>query len=419
METPDYPRSRIPNVALVRRHFTSHELQDVEGELRNQLHQAGLSARIRPGQRIAITVGSRGVADIALIVRVIIGELRRLDAKPFIVPTMGSHGGATAEGQRDLIAEYGITEEAMGVPILSSMDTVVLGQSPHGATIHMDRNAYGADGVIVVARVKNHTSFRAPIESGLCKMMAIGLGKQRGAESIHAHGLVENIPEAARIIIETGKVVLGVATVEDSYHRPARVVVTPPERIHETDRDLLRLSNRMMPRVPFDELDVLVVDWMGKNISGAGMDSNVVGMWRGSDIPPCPPFYRRVVVLNVTPESHGNCIGIGAADFTTQKLMNQFDAKKSYWNALTANMPEAARIPIVLETDVEAVEAALRSAQPQGGDPRMVRIKNTLDLEEFYVTAPLLDQLRNDPEYEILSDLAPMPSDGQGNLLWG
>ena len=413
----DYPRSKIPEVALVRRHFSSYELQDIAGELRQQLRQAGLSDRVKAGQRIAITVGSRGVADIALIVRTIIEELRRLDARPFIVPAMGSHGGATAEGQRQLIAEYGVTEEAMGVPILSSMETVVLGQSPEGATIHMDRNAHEADGVVVVGRVKNHTSFRAPIESGLCKMMAIGLGKQRGAESIHGHGLAANIPEAARIMIETGKILLGVATVENSYHRPYKIVVTPPERIHDTDRELLQLSSRLMPRVPFDELDVLVVDWMGKNISGAGMDSNVVGMWRGSDIPPCPPYYRRVVVLNVTPESHGNCVGIGAADFTTRKLMDQFDAEKTYWNALTANVPEAARVPIVLESDVEAVETALRSALPEGGDSRMVRIKNTLDLEEFYVTAPLLEQLRGNPEYELLRDLGPMPGDDRGNLL--
>ncbi len=414
----DYPRSPIPEVALVRRRFSSYRLEDVEGELRRQLRQAGLSERVHAGQRIAVTVGSRGVDNIALVIGIIVHELKRLGADPFLVPAMGSHGGATAEGQRELIAEYGITEETMGVPILSSMETVVLGKTPHGATVHMDKNAFEADGVIVVNRVKNHTSFRAPIESGLCKMMAIGLGKQRGAESVHDHGLAANIPETAGIMLGTGKIVLGVATVEDSYHHTCKVVATPPEKIHDTDRELLRLSSQLLPRVPFDELDVLVVDWMGKNISGAGMDNNVVGMWRGTDDPPCPPMYRRVVVLNVTPESHGNCVGIGAADFTTRKLMDQFDAKKSYWNALTANVPQAARIPLVLENDVEAVEVALRSARPQGGDFRMVRVRNTLELEEMWVTAPLLEELLADPEYELLHGLAPMPRDDRGNLLW-
>ncbi len=414
----DYPRSTIPDVALVRRHFSSHHLEDVAGEVRRQLHQTDLPGRVKAGQRIAITAGSRGVANIALILRVIVDELKKLDARPFIVPAMGSHGGATAQGQVDLIAEYGITQESMGVPILSSMETVVLGRTPQGATVHMDRNAYNADGVIVVNRVKNHTSFRASIESGLCKMMAIGLGKQLGAESIHDHGLALNIPEAARVIMGTGKIVLGVATVENGYHDVSKIVVAPPERIHDTDRELLELSSRLLPRVPFDELDVLVVDWMGKNISGGGMDSNVIGMWRGNDESTSLPLYRRVVVLNVTPESHGNCVGIGAAEFTTRKLMEQFDAAKTYWNALTANDPSAARIPISLDTDVEAVEVALRSAKPQGGDFRMVRIKSTLDLRDLYVTLPLLNQLQDNPEFEVLRGPGPMPRDERGNLLW-
>ena len=413
-----YPRSPIPDVALVRRHFSSEHIEDVAGAVRDQLAKVGLSQRVEPGQRIAVTAGSRGVANIATIIGTIIEELKKLDAEPFVVPAMGSHGGATAEGQVELIAEYGITEEDMGVPIISSMETVVLGETPYGARVHMDKNAYNSDGVIVVGRIKNHTSFRAPIESGLCKMMAVGLDKQKGAESIHDHGLSRNIPEAAKLCLSTGKILLGVGTVENAYHQTYRIVASPPERIPDTDRELLILAGRLMPRVPFHELDVLVVDWMGKNISGGGMDSNVVGMWRSTYEPPSPPFYKRVVVLNVTPESHGNCAGLAVADFTTRKLMAQFDAVKTYWNALTANDPWAARIPIVLESDVEAVEVALRSANPEGSDPLMVRIKNTLDLEEFYVTAPLLERLSGNPEYEVLRGLGPIPTDGQGNLLW-
>jgi len=414
----DFPRSPIPEVALVRRHFSTEHIEDVAGEVRAQLARVGLAHRIKPGQRVAVTAGSRGITNIALVTRTIVDELKKLGAKPFIVPAMGSHGGATAEGQREMAAEFGVSEQTMGVPVLSSMDTVVLGTTAHGATVHMDRNAYNADAVIVLNRVKAHTGFRAPIESGMCKIMAVGLGKQRGAESMHSHGLAENIPEAAQIMIDTGKIALGVALVENAHHQTYKIVAAPPEKIHETDREMLMLSNRLMPRVPFDYLDVLVVDWIGKNISGTGMDMNVVGMWRRLGQAPQPPIYNRIVVLNVTPESHGNCAGIGVAHFTTRKLVNQYDPEKTYWNMITANFPEGVRIPFTLETDVEAVEVALRSAKPEGGDFDMVRIKNTLELGEFYVTARLLEQLKGNPEYELVRPLGPMPRDEQGNLLW-
>ena len=414
----DYPRFPIPDVALVRRHFATDRVEDVAGEVRKELARVNLAGRVKPGQRIALTAGSRGVDNIALILKTIGEELKRLDARPFIVPAMGSHGGATAEGQLDLIAEYGITDEALGIPIHSSMETVTLGETPFGAKVHMDKNAYNADGVIVVGRIKNHTGFRAPVESGLCKMMAIGLGKQKGAESIHAHGLAQNIPEAAKTMIATGKIMLGVGTVENAYHKTYKVIATPPESIHDTDREWLLVANRLMPRLPFDDLDVLVVDRMGKNISGSGMDFNVIGMWRRTGQPPFTPMYRRIVVLNVTPESHGNCVGLGMADFTTRRLVSQFDAPKTHWNALTGNVPQAARIPITLESDVEAVEVALHSAKPAGDEFTLARIRSTLALEEFYVTEPLLEQLHGKPDYEVVRGVAAMPVDNQGNLLW-
>lgn len=414
----DFPRFPIPDVALVRRHFSTDHIEDIAGEVRQQLAQVGLAQRIKPGQRIALTAGSRGVANIAMILSTIAEELKKLDARPFIVPAMGSHGGATAEGQVELIAEYGITEEALGVPILSSMDTVVLGTTPYGATIHMDRNAYNADGVIVVGRIKNHTSFRAPIESGLCKMMAIGLGKQKGAESVHDHGLPRNIPEAAKIMLATGKIVLGVGTVENAYHQTCKIVAAPPEKIAETDIENLKFAAKLLPRIPFDEADVAVVDYIGKNISGTGMDMNVMGMWRRTGEAPYPPIFKRIVVLNVYPESHGNCAGLGAADFTTRKVADQFDAQKTYWNMLTGNFPEGAKIPMTLENDVEAVEIALRSAKPEGGTFELVRIKDTMTLDRFFATAGLVEQLKGDAEYEVIRPLGPMPKDSEGNLLW-
>ncbi len=414
-----YPGYPIPDVALVRQHFTTEHIEDVAGEVRKQLAGVGLAQKVKPGQRIALTAGSRGVTNIALILGTIAEELKKLGAKPFIVPAMGSHGGATAEGQVELIAEYGITEAALGIPILSSMETVVLGETKYGASVHMDKNAYNADGIIVVGRIKNHTSFRAPIESGLCKMMAIGLGKQKGAESIHDHDLPRNIPEAAKIHIATGKILLGVGTVENAYHQTCRIVATPAEKIIETDMEYLKLAAKMLPRVPFDAADVFVVDWIGKNISGTGMDMNVVGMWRRTGEAPYPPLYTRLVVLNVRPESHGNCAGLGAADFTTRKLVDQWEAEKTYWNMITGNFPEGAKIPFTLDNDVEAVQVALRSAKPAGGTFELVRIKDTMNLDEFYCTAGLLEELKGRPEYEVIKPLAPMPSDGEGNLLWG
>ncbi len=413
----EFPWSPVPDVALVRRHFSKEHIEDVAGEVRKELARVGLAGRVKAGQRIAITAGSRGVSNIALIIKTIADELKKLNAKPFIVPAMGSHGGATPHGQTELIAEYGITEETMGVPILSSLETVVIGRNPSGVLVHMDRNAHDADGVIVVGRIKNHTNFRAPIESGLCKMMAIGLGKQRGAESVHSGDLAEDVPEAARVMIGTGKIILGVGMVENAYHKTCKVAAAPPEKIHETDRECLVLASRLLPRVPFEELGVLVVDEIGKNISGSGMDYNIIGMWRRTAMPPFTPMYHRIVVLNVTPESHGNCIGVGAADFVTRKLVNQFDAKKTYWNSITANGFGGVKIPFTLETDVEAVGVAWKSAE-RLGKPGLVRIKNTMELGEFWVTADLLDQLQGNSEYEVLRPVGPMPKDEAGNLLW-
>ncbi len=412
-----FPRASMPDVALVRRHFSTDKIEDVAGEVRKELARVNLAGRVKPGQRIALTAGSRGVDNIAVVLKTVGDELKRLEAKPFIVPAMGSHGGATAEGQIELIAEYGVTEEAMGMPIRSSMETVVIGKTPMGATVHMDKNAYEADGVIVINRIKNHTSFRAPIESGLCKMMAIGLGKQRGAEAIHDYGMAANIPPAASVMIGTGKIILAVGTVENAHHKTFKVVAAAPEDIHETDRQSLKLASTLLPRVPFEELDVLIIDQIGKNISGTGMDMNVVGLWRRTGEAPFTPNYRRLVVLDVCAESHGNCCGLGAANFTTRRLADKFDAEKTYWNTLTSNWPDGGRLPIVLPSDVDAIEIALRSANRTAEVFDLVRIKDTLSLGEFWVSARPLEQLQGNPEYEILRPLGPMPRDAKGNVL--
>jgi hypothetical protein len=375
----------------VRQHLPDDHISDPSIAVRDALHGAGLAERVRPGQRIAITAGSRGIADIATVIRSVAETLRAVGAEPFVVPAMGSHGGATVEGQRALLAEYCITEREIGVPILATMETVVVGWLDDGTPCHMDRYAYESDGVVIVGRVKAHTAFRGEIESGLCKMLSIGLGKQHGAETVHARGLRETIPLAARVALKTGKVVLGVGLVENAYHKLHTIQAVPSGAFLDADRDLLRLANGLLPRVPFDELDLLIVDELGKNISGSGMDYNIVGMWRrigGEQW----PLFKRIAVLGLTAQSEGNGLGVGIADFTTRRLFEQLDLQKTYMNGLTAGAIDAIKIPAVMATEREACEAALKAANCTG-PARVVWIKNTLDLQEMLVSEALLPEV--------------------------
>lgn len=408
------PRAEIPKMVSVRQELPRERLEDVAEAVRLALQRGGMGERVRSGQRIAITAGSRGIADIQLVIATIVGELRGLGAEPFVVPAMGSHGGATIEGQRGVLAEYGITEREVGAPVLASMETVVVGQLDDGTPVHLDKHAHDADGIVVVGRVKPHTGFRGDIESGLCKMTAIGLGKQRGAQTVHARGLRDTIPEVARVTLARANVVLGVALVENAYHQLHTVEPARPDQFHDTDRRLLVVANGLLPRVPFDELDVLVVDELGKNISGSGMDYNVVGMWRriGGEK---RPFYKRVVVLDITPESEGNGLGIGIADFTTRRLFEKLDLGKGYMNALTANAPETVKIPLILASDREAIEVALHSANAR--EPRVVWIKNTLALEKLLVSEALLPEVATVPTLSVDGEPRSLAFDPEGNLL--
>ena len=404
----------LPRVARIRQRVNHERVPDVEAEVRRTIQESGVAARLRPGARIAITAGSRGIARIADVIRAAAGALRALGAEPFVVPAMGSHGGATAEGQREVLAGYGIAEDTISVPVQATMDVVEVGRTPAGVPVYMDRHAWEADGVLVCGRVKAHTAFKAPIESGLCKMIAVGLGKQRGAETMHGAGLAETIPEAAAVSLASGKIVLGLAIVENGADEPYRIVAVLPDRFHATDRELLTLSNGFLPRIPFDHLDVLVVDWIGKNISGSGLDPNVIGMWRrlgGAR----QPDYRRIVVRDVTPESHGNALGIGWADFTTRRLVERIDYDAMYMNCLTANAPDVARIPITMPTDRAAIEAAIKTATPRGA-VRLARVHSTLRLEELYVSEAMLPEVERNPLLEVLEPPSPMQLDAEGGL---
>ena len=410
----ELPRAPLPKLARVRQSLPREHLSDVAAAVREALRRGGLAGRVSAGQRVAITAGSRGIADIQLVISTVVQEVRALGAEPFVVPAMGSHGGATVEGQRGLLAEYGVTEREVGAPILATMDTVEIGRLDDGAPVHLDRNAHEADAILVVGRVKAHTAFRGEIESGLCKMTAIGLGKQRGAETIHARGLRESIPEVARVTLARSKIVLGLALVENAYHQLHTIEAAAPEQFHDTDRVLLRLANELLPRVPFEELDLLIVDQLGKNISGSGMDYNIVGMWRriGGER---RPFYKRIAVLDITPESEGNGLGIGIADFTTLRTFEKLDRRKTYMNGLTAGALEAIKIPIILDSEREALEVALKTTNAPA--PRVVWIKNTLELQELLVSEALLPEVEQIPTLSVEGPAGALAFDDAGNLL--
>lgn len=408
------PRTPAPRMARVRQLLKDDHISDVPATLREALDGAGIAQRIKPGQEVALTAGSRGITNITAIVRTTADAVRAAGGKPFVVPAMGSHGGATVDGQRAVLASYGITPEAVGCEIRASMDVVQLGSLPNGAGVFFDRYAFNADATIVIGRVKAHTAFRASIESGLCKMLAVGLGKRHGADAMHSHGLAESVPQAAALSLRKANVILGVAIVENGFEQTQTIRVVPPDAFHQTDRELLRLSNKQLARVPFDQLDLLVIDAIGKNISGSGMDFNVIGMWRrlGGDR---VPLYKRIVVLDLTPQTQGNALGVGAADFTTRRLASKIDFAKTYMNALTANFPEVAKVPITLENDRDAIEVALRSAAPQAA-PRIARIQSTLHVDQLEVSEGLLAEVKADSRLEQLTEPGPWSFDEEGNL---
>ncbi|HWT82042.1 MAG TPA: DUF362 domain-containing protein, partial [Candidatus Methylomirabilis sp.] len=371
----------LPNVLRVKQAFDRRRLQDACGTVVAGLQSLGLAPRLKPGARIAITAGSRGINNLVGVTRAAADTVKSIGGQPFVVPSMGSHGGATDEGQKNLLADLGISEATMGCPVVSSMAVEEIGRTGNGIPVYVDRNALQADGIIVINRVKPHTAFRGEIESGLCKMLAVGLGKHKGAQQMHRAGLGLALVEAARLILARAPVLAGIAVLENSLDETAEIQVVPPERFEETDRTLLKRAWQVLPRVPFDPLDVLVVDEMGKNISGTGMDNNVIGVGPrvGGKMEMGRPIVSTIVVLGLTPETHGNANGVGLADITTRRLVDSIDYKATYTNVLTTRLWSAGRLPVIMETDREAIEVAVGETQP--AQVRLVRIKNTLHLE--------------------------------------
>lgn len=372
-------------------------------------------------------VGSRGIAGLPAIVAAVVEQIRAAGAEPFIFPAMGSHGGATAEGQRAVLAEYGITEAALGVPICASMETRLVGTSAESVPVPCSVEALAADGIILVNRVKPHTDFQGTLGSGLLKMCVVGLGKHAGAIAMHEAasrlGHERVIRGMARVLLDAAPVIGGVAILENQFHQTARLSVVPGDGIEAAETNLLAEARALMPLLPFDEIDLLIVDRLGKNISGAGMDPNVIGRsvqgYSGSlqrEGRPAP-FIRRLFVRDLTPETHGNAIGIGLADVTTSRLVRAIDHRVTAINALTALTQQAAKIPIHFETDREAIERILNSlALPDSRAARVVRIADTLSLVELEVSETLADEVKRRPSLIPLTEPAAMEFDSAGNL---
>ena len=379
-----------------------------------RIRHSGFLEQIRPGSRIAVTAGSRGIRGIPAIIRTVVDELKEAGALPFIVPAMGSHGGGTAEGQLDMLESLRITETSMGVPIVSSIKTVKLGKTPSGATAYMDRNAFDSEGIVVINRIKIHTAFHGHIESGLCKMVAVGLGKRDGAAALHRYGLGDAVVECFSIAREKANILFGVGIIENAFDETLDFRVVKAEDFESADHEFLERCRKIVPRVPFKKFDILIVDEMGKNISGTGMDTNVIGFWRrfgGERI----PDYRTLIVRDLTPESHGNAMGIGFADLTTRRLVDKIDFKPTYTNGIASATWAIVRIPITLENDGECLRVALEQHEP--GQARIIRIKNTLELEELFISENLLGETGNRDNLEIASEAEDMEFDSNGNLI--
>jgi len=413
----------FPRMIRVRQKFDACRVEDVSSEVQSQLAALKLGETIRAGQTVAITAGSRGIANIGKITRAVVDHVKSLGAIPFVVPAMGSHGGGTAEGQAGILAGYGITSEAMGCEIRASMETVIVDHTPQGIPVHFDKHASLADHVLIAGRVKPHTGFVGDIESGLHKMMLIGLGKHAGAKIYHRaiadYSFMEIITAVGASVIHKCRVAGGIAIVENAYDETALIEAVPPAQFFEREKALLKLAIQWLPRLPFASADLLIVDRIGKNMSGTGMDTNVIGRKYNDhaatekDVARC----RRIFVRGLTEETHGNATGIGMAEFTNQRTVDSIDKKITAINCLTGLHPTAAMTPIAFESDREVVTAALQTVglvePPQS---RVIQIANTLQLAECLVSEAYLSELAQREDLTALTEPIDMAFDDQGNL---
>lgn len=412
----------FPKMYRIRQRFDNAKVENIGKAVHVELRKLSLTS-IRPGHRVAITGGSRGIANIADILKAVVEHIKSFDAQPFIFPAMGSHGGATAEGQIAVLEQLGITESYLNAPILSSMDVVEIARTGDDVPVFVDQNALAADHIVVVNRIKSHTKFKGPIESGLMKMMAIGMGKLKGAEFYHKAAIQHTFPkiitDAARMVIRSTPVLCALGIVENAYGKTSLVSAMPSDEIEKKEKELLLFSKKLMARLPFNDIDLLIVDEMGKDVSGVGIDPNVTG--RNRDLLGVfdhPVRVKRLFVRDLTAKSKGNAVGIGLADITTQRLVNKIDYDATYKNCITGISPEKAAVPMHFKTDRKGIEVGLGSMgliPPEKS--KIVRIKNTNRLETVAVSEAFADELQQRSDLEILGEPQPMEFDEEDILL--
>lgn len=423
MSEPWTTVAEYPRVVRVRQDFPGEALRDIPGAIAEAIARLRVPERVRAGQKVAITAGSRGIAHLPEVLAGVVAAVRARGAEVYIIPAMGSHGAATPEGQAEILRDYGITEAAVGAPVISQPEVVRIGTTPLGIPVYVDRLLAEADHIIVVNRIKPHTDFFGKIESGLLKMMAIGFGKHQGANACHRylvdHGYEAVLREVSGLIMERCPVLGGVALLENGYDETVRLVGVPKETLVAEEEALLAEAYQLLGRLPFEDLHVLIVDEIGKNLSGAGMDPNVTGRDTcTTHTVPTTPRIRRIIVRDLHPLSHGNAVGIGYADFALRRAVDKIDWAPTATNAVVGAGPESVRIPLTYDTDRECLDAAFMTVGPTPTpDLRLVRIRNTLALEEFWASESLLPECEENPALTILTEPEPMRFDAAGNLV--
>ena len=413
----------FPKIFRIRQKIDALRVENIEKRVTELLNQFELSKKVKRGERIGLTAGSRGIKDKPKVLKTIIDRLKDLGTSPFVVPCMGSHGGATAQGQVEVLESLGITEKSVGAPILSSIEVEEIDHTRFGTPVLIDKDLLKADKIIVVNRIKPHTDFEGEIESGLIKMMVIGMGKPKGALMVHRltikHGFPTVLAEVSSILLNKLPIFFGVGIIENQYDETAFIDLLKPEEILEKEKALLRKAKELIPFLPFNQMDILIVDEMGKNISGAGMDTNVIGrnLFIGGTKSNKPKI-TRIFVRDLTEESHGNATGIGMADYTTKRLVDKIDYTSTRINCMTGMAPENGRVPVFFEKDREALSIAhFNSGVFNPQDLRILWIKNTLEIEYLFASEAFLDQARSNRRIDILSQPFEFPFDQNGNLI--
>ena len=394
---------KLPKMVKVGQIFADEHLDDTAAAVKKQA--APFAARLRPGASAAVLVGSRGITDIDLIAKTVVDVLKEAGVKPFIIPAMGSHGGGTSEGQKEVLRAYGITEETMGVPINSSMETEIIGETEDGIEVHFSKPALEADYVVPVARVKPHTDFNGTVESGLCKMLAIGGGKHNGCSRIHREGfpaLEHTIPDVAKVIIDRVDIPFGMAAIENAFEKTHTVEAVRGEDFLTREPELLKLAKSLMPRIKFDDIDILIIQQIGKDISGTGMDTNIIARDSFGPLPGAVPRIQRIIIEDLTEGAHGNAIGFGMADFILRECLDKIDLGATYTNGIASGNTNGMKIPVIAENEEEAIRMALQTCIGiDMNDARIVKIKDTLHLSEIEISENMLCLCEDESEFII------------------